>query len=326
VGVEAMSARAFFSYTRLDDEFLGGSITELRRLFELGVRVVTGDKDFSIFQDIEGIELGQKWQERIDEALLESSFLIPIVTPLYFTSEACRDELTKFIDHEKSHGMRDRILPVYFHTSPRLEKPELRAEDPLAREIASRHRYDWRSLAYLPNNDPQVRRAVRDIAAKIDGALPRIATAPSPESPPAGSAVAVDGIPASPPRATAPRRRSVVLWVDDAPANNVIEREAMAPYNIEFVIATSTEQALAELRGRVFDAIVSDMGRPGDKTAGFTLLESIRSRGDQTPCFFYTSAKSDAFKADALRRGAQGITQYGEDLLEMLLEVIRPRR
>ena len=69
------SARAFLSYTRLDDEFFGGAITSLRRLFELGVQVVTGDRSFEIFQDIDGIELGQKWQKRINEAILGSSFL-----------------------------------------------------------------------------------------------------------------------------------------------------------------------------------------------------------------------------------------------------------
>ena len=116
-------ATAFLSYTRLDDEFFGGSITALRRLFELGVQVVTGDRRFSIFQDVDGIELGQKWQKRIDEAILESSLLIPIVTPLFFTSEPCRDELDKFIEHEKSLGADDRILPVYFQTAPSWKSP-----------------------------------------------------------------------------------------------------------------------------------------------------------------------------------------------------------
>ncbi|WNG93796.1 toll/interleukin-1 receptor domain-containing protein [Mycobacterium sp. ITM-2016-00318] len=92
------------SYTRLDDEFFGGSITALRGLIELGVKVVTGDRNFSIFQDVDGIELGQKWQKRLDGAILESSLLIPIVTPLFITSDSCRDELDKFIKHEKSLG------------------------------------------------------------------------------------------------------------------------------------------------------------------------------------------------------------------------------
>jgi hypothetical protein len=79
--------QAFLSYTRIDDDFFGGAITALRGALELGVRVVTGDRTFEIFQDIDGIELGQQWGKRLEEALSVASFLIPIITPLYFSSE-----------------------------------------------------------------------------------------------------------------------------------------------------------------------------------------------------------------------------------------------
>jgi len=81
---------AFLSYTRLDDKFFGGAITSLRELLELGVQVVTGDQTFTIFQDVDGIELGQKWQRRLDEAISTSRFLIPVVTPLFFASSGNR--------------------------------------------------------------------------------------------------------------------------------------------------------------------------------------------------------------------------------------------
>ena len=74
---------AFLSYTRLDDEFFGGAITSLRRLLELGVQVVTGDRTFNIFQDIEGIEFGQKWQKQLNEAISKSSFSYQS-SPLFF--------------------------------------------------------------------------------------------------------------------------------------------------------------------------------------------------------------------------------------------------
>lgn len=80
------SSEAFLSYTRLDDEYFGGAITSLRRLLELGVQVVTGDRTFCIFQDVDGIEFGQKWQKRLTEAISTSRFLIPVITPLFFKS------------------------------------------------------------------------------------------------------------------------------------------------------------------------------------------------------------------------------------------------
>ena len=164
---------AFLSYTRLDDEYFGGAITSLRRLLELGVQVVTGDQTFNIFQDIDGIEFGQKWKKRLTEAISTSRFLIPIVTPLFFKSDPCRDELKQFIEHEKSLGRDDLILPIYFVTPPVLERPELLRDDVLASEIGSRQRYDWRVQADLPPNDPQIRRAVRELAEKIATAITR---------------------------------------------------------------------------------------------------------------------------------------------------------
>lgn len=108
---------AFLSYTRIDDEFHGGSITELRKLLELGVRVVTGDREFTIFQDVEGIELGQQWQKRIAQTIGTSTFLIPVMTPLFFRSEPCRDEVEKFLAHERSLARDDLVLPIYYVSS-----------------------------------------------------------------------------------------------------------------------------------------------------------------------------------------------------------------
>ena len=167
------SSEAFLSYTRLDDEYFGGAITSLRRLIELGVQVVTGDRTFNIFQDVDGIQFGHKWKKRLDEAVSASRFLIPIVTPLFFKSDACRAELKQFLEHEKSLGRDDLILPIYFVTAPVLERPELLKDDTLASEINSRQRYDWRVQADLPLDDPHIRGAVRKLAEKIATAIER---------------------------------------------------------------------------------------------------------------------------------------------------------
>ena len=280
---------AFLSYTRLDDEYFGGAITSLRRLLELGVQVVTGDRTFNIFQDVDGIEFGQAWKKRLTEAISTSRFLIPIVTPLFFKSDPCRDELKQFIAHEKSLGRDDLILPIYFVTAPVLERPELIKNDTLVFEISNRQRYDWRVQADLPPNDPQIRRAVRELAERIAAAIART-SGPAP-APVGRGDDAADGasklVRSLGPEREAKKPRKLVLWVDDRPDNNIIERHSMAAYNINFVLAQSTGQALAELRKQQFDAIISDMGRPSDSRAGYTLLEAVRGSGDQTPYFIY---------------------------------------
>jgi CheY-like chemotaxis protein len=229
--------------------------------------------------------------------------------------------------HEKSLGRDDLILPIYFVTAPVLERPELLKDDALASEIASRQRYDWRVQADLPPNDPQIRRAVRELAEKIATAIGRT-SGPVPAPAPArqGDDVADDEasklVKSLGPERETKKPRKLVLWVDDRPDNNIIERHSMAAYNIDFVLAQSTGEALAELRKQHFNAIISDMGRPPDSRAGYTLLEAVRGSGDQTPYFIYAGSRDPAHVREARSRGAQGATNMGTELLQLLLQAV----
>lgn len=319
---------AFFSYTRKDDEFFGGQITELRKQLELGVQVVTGDRDVTIFQDVEGIELGQKWKDRINVAVNQSTLLIPIITPLFFTSEACRDELSRFIAHEQSLGRSDLIVPIYFISNPVLEDPVKSQADPLESEIKMRQMYDWRKKVELPANDPRRHAALTKLAEGIGKALARAAGGGPGFEPPSlsGQGAAAEEFSEGVERlgweagmTAGARQRMLILWVDDRPANNIVERGAMAAYGIDFVLATSTGQALARMREQTFDAIISDMGRPPDPRAGYTLLEAVRDSGDQTPYFIYAGSRDPEHVREAQSRGAQGCTNRGDELLAMVL-------
>jgi TIR domain len=136
---------AFLSYTRSDDSYDAGGISKLRDRLAEAVRAVTGEP-FEIFQDIDGIGLGEHWPARLDELLNEVRFFIPILTPSYFKSKNCRDELTKFINAEKGVGRSDLILPIYYIQCPTLEEEQIRQTDDLATTIYERQRYDWRDL------------------------------------------------------------------------------------------------------------------------------------------------------------------------------------
>jgi CheY-like chemotaxis protein len=294
------------------------------------VRVVTGDQAFGIFQDVDGIQLGQQWQKRIADSISSASFLIPILTPLFFGSGPCRDEFKKFVAHEKSLGRDDLILPVYFVTVPSLERADLRNADPLATELSKRQRYDWREWSELPINDPSVKKAVRELSQQIAQALQRTDDIlierrravsadrlrddrPDRQFEDASQQVVGQEKPTS-----VPSQHKQVLWVDDRPDNNFYEREALKRYGLEFRLATSTDEALRILSSAKFDVIISDMGRPPDPRAGYTLLEAVRSKGNNTPYFIYTGSRA----RDAERRGAQGSTNRPDELIRMVLSII----
>jgi len=326
---------AFLSYTRKDDEFFGHYITAFRKALENAVHVVSGDESFRVFQDVEGIVIGEKWQKKLAETINQSSVFVPMLSPLFLNSGPCRDELGRFLEHERALGRDDLILPLYFVESPRLEKDDERAKDPLATELASRQMYDWRKQANVPLGKPAARKAIVDLAGGVAKALQRV-QAPAGQ-PRAGSTAAIAG--AGPdvlgdPRLGAgvagetmrevPSERTV-LWADDKPDNNRWERRALESYGIRFELAPDTDAAMRAVAEKgPFAAIISDMGRPGDPQAGYTLLERLRQAGVATPYFVYTTVGMAATLApSAVQAGAHGVTGNPDALVEMVVAAVR---
>lgn len=121
------------------------------------------------------------------------------------------------------------------------------------------------------------------------------------------------------PRVLRRASKATILWVDDRPDNNVYERQSFESLGINFVISTSTDDAIEKLRSKRFDAIISDMGRPSDSQAGYTLLDKLRSSGDRTPFIIYAGSNAPEHRAEARRRGALGCTNRPDELFEMVL-------
>jgi len=124
------------------------------------------------------------------------------------------------------------------------------------------------------------------------------------------------------PRAIRRAENSTVLWVDDRPSNNVHERAAMEALGVKFDLAVSTDEALEKLKRRSYDAIISDMGRPPDSRAGYTLLDKLRESGDRTPFIIYAGSRAPEHRAEAKRHGALGCTNRPDELFEMALSAL----
>lgn len=93
--------------------------------------------------------------------------LLVIITPNYFRSSYCKNELARFRARERALKRTDLILPVYYVTSSSLEDPSRRRENPQARSLASRQYVDWRTLRFEPFDAPMVRKAIEQLALRI---------------------------------------------------------------------------------------------------------------------------------------------------------------
>lgn len=321
-------ARAFLSYTRTDDEFFGGYITAFRTMLENAVHVVTGEKTFQVFQDRDGIVVGENWQKKLAEVIHKSSFFVPMLSPLFFNSEPCRDEVSQFLRHERTLDRDDLILPIYFLTSAKLEKDEEKAKDPLATELAKRQMFDWRQKADVPLQEPAARRAMLELAGGIAERLKALDAVTRPASFPGYDALLTDpglaaGVVGNPKREEPDPR--TILWVDDNPDNNVWERRALESYGMRFVLARDTAEAVRLVTEKgPFAAIISDMGRVGDRQAGFTLLKQVRKAQVDTPYFIYTTAGLAAtLRPVTTLQGGQGITGDPDALVQMVVVAVR---
>jgi CheY-like chemotaxis protein len=83
------------------------------------------------------------------------------------------------------------------------------------------------------------------------------------------------------------------------------------------VTRTSTEQALNLLEHQSFDVIISNMGRPGDGRAGYTLLDDLRPE-NTTPFIVYSSSNKQEHKDEAKQHGAWGATNSPAELLALV--------
>ena len=166
------------SYAHEDDKYEHVTRFYERLSHEVGVYI---GEEFLIFRDREEILLGQSWKERIEESLDEVTFLIPIITPRFFNSSACRRELQRFLEREEKLKRDDLILPVYFIDCPLMNEAEKRAGNELAQAILKHQYADWRELRHEPFTSLQVGKTLEKLAVQIRDALERVQASPKPE-------------------------------------------------------------------------------------------------------------------------------------------------
>jgi two-component system KDP operon response regulator KdpE len=123
--------------------------------------------------------------------------------------------------------------------------------------------------------------------------------------------------------AVAPSR---VLVVDDEPAIRRFLRTSLRAEGYDIVEVETGEAALAEVRRRVPDLIVLDLGLPG--LDGLEVIRRVREPGSVVPIIVLTSRTDEAGKVEALDLGADDyVTKpFGVDeLLARMRAALRHR-
>lgn len=118
-------------------------------------------------------------------------------------------------------------------------------------------------------------------------------------------------------------RKSKILWVDDQPENNASERKVFENLGMTIRLATSTEQAMNRLFSERFDLVISDMGRPPDQRAGYTLLSEMKADNIEIPVIFYAAGGNRLEnRKEAKNRGAFASTNGATDLFYSVFKAL----
>lgn len=157
---------AFWSYSRFDDKNDEGWLTALREALISEVQALFG-KQVEIFQDMDGIAWGERWKQNLVSSSDDAVFLIPIVTPNYFASEVCRQELKQFVDRENDTGFKELILPIYYIDTPQLQDQFEKASDLLAQTVADHNYEDIRELRHRSLTSYEAKQKIKKLATAL---------------------------------------------------------------------------------------------------------------------------------------------------------------
>jgi hypothetical protein len=159
----------FLSYSRNDD--YDGKITRIKNILDYELKVIAG-KQYSIFQDIKNIGWGENWEKIINDQLSIVPFLIPFVSPSFFNSKNCCDEIIRFIKIEKSRKRDDLLLPVYYVSIDDIES-DIEIKE-LIDEIMKHNYIDLRNIRKIDEASIEYRNLIISLAEQAKKAINRI--------------------------------------------------------------------------------------------------------------------------------------------------------
>ena len=108
-----------------------------------------------------------------------------------------------------------------------------------------------------------------------------------------------------------------ILWVDDAPDNNADEMATLKTLGIAVTTARDTTEALSKLKGKTYDAVISDMRRDDVPDEG---LRFLRAMGEKRPLTIFYVTELDPSRGAP--PGSFAITNRPDNLVHYVMDAL----
>ncbi len=156
-------AKAFLSYAHADNEREDGRIRRLATLLRSEFEFLTGET-IDIFVDSAEIRWGQDFRAQLDEAMQNTTFFIPVLTPTYFLREECRKEMIQFVSSARSLGLQELLMSIRYAPVSDLREG---STDEL-KDIAARMQFEpWDDVRLLEETSSPYRTRINRLAARL---------------------------------------------------------------------------------------------------------------------------------------------------------------
>ena len=132
----------------------------------------------------------------------------------------------------------------------------------------------------------------------------------------------VDELVTSIPALARPARPSArVLWIDDNPKNNEVERRHLRAAGMSFDNVISTEEAIEQMRNSHYDLVITDLGRftmsERSDVAGLNALRAVIGAGGP-PVIVYAGKMAVQLRDEVIRLGGLGSTLSRTELYSLV--------
>ncbi|MBM2812359.1 MAG: hypothetical protein HW416_3118 [Chloroflexi bacterium] len=161
-------AAVFVSYVHADDQAESGRIVRLGRDIAERYRLLTGE-ELETFIDRD-LRWGDEWRARLKQQLARTTFFVPIITPRFLHSEACRGEVLTFGAAADSAGVSRFVLPILY-----IKPPAFDENDPVATVLSSHQWADWTATRYEEPGSGAYRREVDRLCQRLSDAVNQVA-------------------------------------------------------------------------------------------------------------------------------------------------------
>ena len=129
----------FLSYVHADDDYHDGMLTEFARAVEKTCAYKSAPIELILDKDT--LHWGDDWDERLQQEVERTTFLLAMVTNRYVASPACRKEFIQFRAKTRAAGYNGLLTLLV--DAPNWDRMDLRA-DPTARLIRDTiNQYQW---------------------------------------------------------------------------------------------------------------------------------------------------------------------------------------